>query len=1165
MSIHRDLEIEDPSLGVPGSSWWTLGDGHRHLAVWSKGMKNGLRRKFILAVIFLGVLSVAIALVATAWRGTAALRETLGDNFQGLAHETSQKVDIAIIREITVLQHMSNAEVVKAAVMENNTRYEGTLEAEIFRKIQRAETAWEKSDAAARAKQMSSKASAFLEESVKLEKEEGVQFVTFVTDKEGVLVASTTAVRPYQYAREDWWVKTMQLKGEAVFLSNVYQNKKTDRYVFDLAVPIFNRGSSEAIGAIKIVFDLKGFLSPLIVKTRFGQTGHAMLIDSEGTVLACPILPTGMHIPEGVLITAVTAMDPGWIVAEDDAHGGKNSIVGFSPVGEVLNISAPFDGNRWHSFIRQAPEETYAPIDSLLRTIFYSGGLSIGFLVIIGFVVAGRLVEPIQVLQKGAEEIGKGDLDHRLDIRTGDEIEQLAEEFNKMAEKLKISHVHLEEEVAERTMALRETVAKLQEADRLKSEFLSNISHELRTPLTSIIGFSEILIDQVSGDLNEIQMGYVKNMLHSGQNQLELISNLLDLSKIRSGRMQTSLEPFRIQEVLDSTIMTIIPLIEKEGLHLVREIQEGLPEILADKGKVRQILLNLLSNAIKFTGEGGMIKIGGHTTTHERKLFLEISVTDTGVGIRQNDQEIIFDEFRQVDASYTRDYPGTGLGLPITKHFVEMHGGSIWVKSESGRGSTFTFTLPVEVPAEGWTETKRAGGRETVEAQAVSKVKREKSPVGSVGETDRPVILVVEDDPMVSQLITLHLTQAGYEIAHAYNGDEAILKARALNPFAITLDIMLPGKDGWQVLQELQSDLETRDIPVVILSMVENTELGLSLGTVDYLMKPIDKQALLNTLTKLDLKKKVMIKPVTILVLEHNPHMLAEIKNILRETAFGVISASEIEEGIDLALEGRPDLILLGLTGFPEENGIGLPQRLVKHRIIKNIPIVAYLQEELTRELKERLEGEIRKIIHYDKKSIREALLFEIKKYEKLYPDKAKMIDGLTGLYNERYFRSRLDGEVEAAFRYKRIFSLMATNVDGFKEYNERNGVERGNEALRNIADAFRINLRSADSISRFGGSTFMILMTETIKESGTLAAGKLRRIVESLSFPHQEGKAKERLTISIGISTFLTDAQTGEEIVSKAFSALERAQNEGGNRIVDAGKMLTGRNQSDG
>ncbi|MBN4054767.1 diguanylate cyclase, partial [Nitrospira defluvii] len=710
----------------------------------------------------------------------------------------------------------------------------------------------------------------------------------------------------------------------------------------------------------------------------------------------------------------------------------------------------------------------------------------------------------------------------------------------------------------DRTMELRETVERLQEMDRLKSEFLSNISHELRTPLTSIIGFSEILLDQVSGDLNEAQMGYVRNMFDSGHNLLEIISNLLDLSKIRSGRMQINLRPCQLNDILDSVITTITPLIEKKQLRLNRVIEASLPEIFADEGKVRQILLNLLSNAVKFTGEGGAMTLSGKMVELEGKSFAEISVADTGVGIRQSDLSMIFDEFRQVDASYTRDNPGTGLGLPITKHFVEMHRGQIRVKSVPGEGSIFTFLLPAGTP----TDKQVIDEPRSTEAAIENKRQEEpaitafpvKADTMSEGEKkNQPIILVVEDDRQASELIGLYLTREGYQVVYAFDGYEALELARDLIPFAITLDIMLPGKDGWQVLEELQSMSETKDIPVVILSIVEDQETGFSLGAVDYLLKPLDKNALLRSLAKLDLAKRAAIKPVTILLIEHNPEVTKVIKGILAETTFGVISATEVEDGITLALDGRPDLILLGLTGFSNENGINLPQKLSKYRIIKDIPMIVYLQEELTDDMKKRLEGEIRKIFHYDARSIREELLSEIKKYEKLYPDKARMVDGLTGLYNERYLKSRLSDEVDRALRYKRTFSLIATNIDYFKDYNERFGSAEGDRALKAIGDIFRENLRLADPVSRLGGSTFMILMTETIQRSGVLVAEKLRKLVESFPFPHQDGKSEVGLTLSVGVATFIRDAKTDEEILGQVFNALQKAKEEGGNRMICA------------
>ncbi|MFQ5596995.1 MAG: diguanylate cyclase [Nitrospiria bacterium] len=1123
-------------------------------------MKAGLRKKLIVTILVVGMLSVLIGLIATARNGTASLRETLGDNFEGLAHETAQKVDIAISREIADLHHLISADVIESTVKERNRRFEGLSKDAVEIEIQDEARAWEKADIVGRSQFLSERVSALLKDRVRIEMKEKVQAAAILTDKQGAVVASTHTLVAYRYDREPWWKETMQLKPGDIFLSKAYRDGISEQFVFDLAVPVFNSQGSAAIGALRIVFDVKGFLMPLIEKTRFGETGHAMLIDSEGIVLACPILPTGMHIPQESLLAAVTSMDPGWIVAEDDGHGGTDSIVGFSPVEGLPRHTNTPEGNRWHSFIRQAPEETHAPIQSLLRSILLSGGLSIGFLAIIGLIVSKKLVEPIHLLHEGAEEIGKGKLDHRLDIRTGDEIERLADEFNRMAEKLKQSHTHLEDKVRDRTLELSETVERLQEMDRLKSEFLSNMSHELRTPLTSIIGFSEILLDQVSGALNETQMDYVRNMFQSGHNLLEIISNLLDLSKIRSGKMQVHLRPCRIEDILDAVTTTISPLAEKKGLHLTREDEGEYPAISIDEGKVRQVLLNLLSNAVKFTGEGGSITIKNRLVVNDGHSSIEIAVSDTGVGIRPSDQGMIFDEFRQVDASYTRDNPGTGLGLPITKHFVEMHGGRLRVESAPGVGSTFTVSLPLsgsvksKEKAPEAVEAAEESVPKTLETPSTAVEAVQQAPVDPHTQTEVPKILVVEDDRPTSELIGIYLSQAGYQVDCAYDGEDVVQKVKTLRPFAITLDIMLPGKDGWRVLEDLQADPETRDIPVIIVSMVEDPKNGFSLGAVDYLLKPLDKEALFKSLSKLSFTKKVEMKPVTILLIEQDPEISAVIKDIIDETAFGVLTASTIEEGITLALDGQPDIILLGMSRHFDQ-GNDVHERLMKYRIIKDIPIIVYLQDELTPETKKKLEGDIRKILHYDGQSIKGQLLEEIRKYEKLYPDKARMIDGLTGLYNERYLRSRLGDEIDRAFRYKRSFSLIVTNVDHFKDYNQRNGVEEGNKVLRDIAEIFRRNLRSADPICRIGGSTFMVLMTETVQRPGTFVAEKLRRLVESLSFPSREKMSRERLTISVGIATVMKDAKTVEKMLARVLDALDQAKREGGNRVESAVK----------
>ncbi|MBN4054866.1 cache domain-containing protein, partial [Nitrospira defluvii] len=281
-------------------------------------MKTRLRRKLIFTILVVGVLSVSIGLIATAWRGTDSLRKTIGDNFEGLANETAQKVDIVIAREVVELHHVSRAEVIVAALVESNHRFDGMSEDKIGQEIRRTEEAWRKSDHLLRAKQLSAKASTFLETAKKIGKKEKIQFASFVTDRRGILVASTSPEFPYRYQQASWWKKTIQMGRDDVFLSNIYQDEQSNQFVFDLAVPIFDDVSSEAIGVLRTIFHLKSFLTPLIEKTRFGETGHAMLIDSEGTVLACPILPTGMHIPDEILIASVTSLNSGWILAEDD-------------------------------------------------------------------------------------------------------------------------------------------------------------------------------------------------------------------------------------------------------------------------------------------------------------------------------------------------------------------------------------------------------------------------------------------------------------------------------------------------------------------------------------------------------------------------------------------------------------------------------------------------------------------------------------------------------------------------------------------------------------------------------------------------------------------------------------------------------------------------------
>ncbi|MEE9519942.1 MAG: GAF domain-containing protein, partial [bacterium] len=338
----------------------------------------------------------------------------------------------------------------------------------------------------------------------------------------------------------------------------------------------------------------------------------------------------------------------------------------------------------------------------------------------------------------------------------------------------------LEVKVEARTQELQEANQQLEGASRHKSEFLANMSHELRTPLNAIIGFSEILLDESLGVLApEERKEFLGNIVGSGRHLLRLINDILDLSKVEAGRMELHPEEFAVASVVNGVLNTIKPLAAKKEIAIEVAIDPTLPLLVADPGKVRQILYNLLSNAIKFTPERGQVGLRASRDGGEA-LF---AVWDTGIGIKPGDQERVFVEFQQAESTAGRQYEGTGLGLTLAKKFVELHGGRIWVESEPGKGSTFTFTLPLverpAVPVEGKPESE---------------------------ERDRPLVLVVEDDPKTSELLRFSLSREGFRVEEARDGEEALAKARELKPFFVTLDILLPKKDGWEVLRELKED-----------------------------------------------------------------------------------------------------------------------------------------------------------------------------------------------------------------------------------------------------------------------------------------------------------------------------------------------------------------------
>jgi CheY-like chemotaxis protein len=354
------------------------------------------------------------------------------------------------------------------------------------------------------------------------------------------------------------------------------------------------------------------------------------------------------------------------------------------------------------------------------------------------------------------------------------------------------------------------------------------MSHELRTPMNAIIGFSEILADMTFGALNQRQEKYVNNILTSGRHLLQLINDILDISKVEAGKMVLEPSTVNIKGLLEGSLVMIKEKAMKHGVKLELHVAEevlGL-DIRGDERKLKQIVFNLLSNAAKFTPGGGRIHVTANAATAGSAI--QISVADSGIGIAAGDQERVFMEFEQIDSTYTRKQEGTGLGLALTKKLVALHGGRIWVESEGeGKGSTFSFTIPIENNGE-------KGEAVAMEAQAA----------GEKGVT----VLVVEDDPHASELLSEYLTGAGYGVVHAFNGNEAVEKAKELKPYAITLDVVFPEQNGFEILKELKSLPETREIPVIIVSITDDRQSGFAMGATECFVKPVAKEILLDTL-----------------------------------------------------------------------------------------------------------------------------------------------------------------------------------------------------------------------------------------------------------------------------------------------------------------------------
>ena len=899
------------------------------------------------------------------------------------------------------------------------------------------------------------------------------------------------------------------------YFSPVYFINDSEPYM-TIAVPSGEYAVEVTVAevSLKAIWDV-------VSRIRVGQLGHAYVVDARGNLIAHP--DVSLVLQKRDLSDLAQVREARAESKVSDADETRVMIARGLDGGQVLAAHAPINPLQWIVFVEQPLAEAFAPLQaSVLRgAIILVLGLALA--VLASVVLARRMVAPIRVLQQGAARIGAGELGHRIEVRTGDELEALGDEFNRAAAKLQESYAGLEQKVQARTAELTQSIAELRAlgevgsavsssldlptvlstivtravqlssadagtiyefdesaevfipranyglsedtiqllreshirvgdgavgraaaaravvqiedveqdptyglreivqragfrallavpllregrvigglvvrrrapgkfpnavvrlleafaaqsviaiqnaryfreiqekseqlaaASQHKSQFLANMSHELRTPLNAIIGVTEMLLEDARDLKREDELEPLERVLRAGRHLLALINDILDLSKIEAGKMELHLESFAVGPLIKEVVKTIQPLAEKSGNEIAVNCPADVGSIRADQTRVQQALLNLLSNATKFT-ERGKVTVSVRRAAEAGTEWITMAIADIGIGMTPEQMSRLFEEFVQADSSTTRRYGGTGLGLAISRRFCQMMGGDITVTSEVGRGSTFTIRLPAEV----------AG------AQPIPVTRPQAAAPAPLAAA--PDVLVVDDDVTVREMAERFLTREGFSVVTANGGQEGLRLTRALHPSAITLDVIMPDLDGWTVLAAIKGDPTLADIPVILMTIVDERNRGYSLGAADYMVKPVDRERLAAVLRGI-----VKTGGRRVLVVDDDDLVRRGISQGLERDGWKVSEAADGRAGLARVADGVPDAIVLDLM-MPEMDGFEFLDELRHNAEWRDIPVVVVTAKDLTEEDHRRLNGEVERVLQKDAPT-REAMLREV-------------------------------------------------------------------------------------------------------------------------------------------------------------------------------------------
>lgn len=560
---------------------------------------------------------------------------------------------------------------------------------------------------------------------------------------------------------------------------------------------------------------------------------------------------------------------------------------------------------------------TLATAAHAFRTEMSEAGLNT--LVALPLIIQGELQGVLEVLSIKKKEYVEG------------ELELLAVAANELASG--ISRRRLLDELRMKNIELETQTQKTREASDTLKKFLATFSHELRSPLNSIVGFSELLTTDVGSLDAATQLEFLKNINTSGRHLQQIINDILDLSRIEAGKMDLHLASYPVSYFQENVERVLATAIAEKAVTLEFAFSPEFDEIVVDQTRFKQILINLVSNAIKFSSPRGTVRIESERIRND----IQFSVTDCGLGIKPEELSQLFKPFRQASGGKERNKHGMGLGLAITRELVKLHGGNIWIESEWGKGTTVSFKIPMMVDAasEG---VMKAG-------MLLDALRQENRPESA----EKPLALVVEDSPQAAELLKTYIESAGYRVELAKDGGDAVDKAKRFLPSVITLDLLLPVKDGWAVMQELKKHPLCKHIPIIIVSIIDEKSLGFSLGAVDYFVKPVSKTDLLEAMHKVHLNPHDGSDRPTVLVIDDDKTATDLIQVILENEGYRVLKAFHGKDGVELAARENPDLIILDLI-MPEISGFNVAYQLRQIPATRTIPIIILTSMEIDQE-----------------------------------------------------------------------------------------------------------------------------------------------------------------------------------------------------------------------